>query len=157
MKATVHTLTVDDDGDKINGPVTTTVHGSEAACWASLRANYDPSASAPRATTHCWSSCSSKASRSGSTKTVIDVPAPIEILHVRDPDGGCDTTVWIDGVPQATGVTIEDVDAGRGYTREYWDERIAETQEAPYTEGFKAALLSALDDPPGDQYIEEGA
>lgn len=82
----------------------------------------------------------------------------IEILHVRDPDGGCDHTVFVDGLAiEHPALSVEDVDAGRGYTREDWDESTEWflDQHPSASEAFKAAVLAAREDPPGGKYIEE--
>lgn len=38
----------------------------------------------------------------------------IEVLHERDPDGGCSLTVYLDGEPVEVDV-LADVDPGRGH------------------------------------------
>lgn len=91
----------------------------------------------------------------------------IEILHVRDPDGGCDHTVFVDGAlvegwdvvdgewVKVGDLTVEDVDAGRGYTREDWEENLQATRDAEgYSDAFRAACVEAMGDPPGGKYIE---
>jgi hypothetical protein len=77
----------------------------------------------------------------------------IEILHERDPDSGCDITVWIDGVEVVADVV--DVDPGRGYESEDWDESaayaVADERERSYA--FKSAVSAAFDQASGSKYI----
>lgn len=69
-------------------------------------------------------------------RRVKRVPAPqsnvlIEILHTRDPDSGCEHTVFLNGVRYDQGVNlyIEDIDPGAGYTPDTWEERIKEARD----------------------------
>lgn len=81
----------------------------------------------------------------------------IEILHVRDPDGECSHEIVIDGVDIKGAWLSEDVDAGRGYTREDWDEHTEYIRNSTYSEVFKALVIATREDAPGKQYImEEG-
>lgn len=74
----------------------------------------------------------------------------IEILHVRDPDGPCTVSVWVDGEP-ADHVSEVTVDAGAGHDCHDWEEDRAST--VPSSEAFRAAAEEAYDDPPGSEYI----
>lgn len=79
----------------------------------------------------------------------------IEILHVRDSDSDCEMRVWIDGerVPSED-VFIEDVDPGRGYTKEDWDENIEYTRNHEnMSPDFKAAALAMLEGNADNKYI----
>lgn len=80
----------------------------------------------------------------------------IEILHGRDPDSECALDVWIDGVRVVDFREI-DVDPGRGYTREDWDERIRELEERDdptLSEPFREAALATLRTHADSEYIE---
>lgn len=80
-------------------------------------------------------------------------PRSITVLHVRDPDGACTVRLFLDGVELSYDhFDVVDVDAGRGYTAEDWEESIAWAQTMPDT-ALKAAVLEAYGDPPGDEYI----
>jgi hypothetical protein len=68
----------------------------------------------------------------------------IEVLHVRDPDSECGLEVFVNG--ESVGFDYEDVDPGRGYSREDWDERIEENEAALVADeptrspGFRRAI-----------------
>lgn len=84
----------------------------------------------------------------------------VEILHIRDPDYECAISVWIDGVPVTTEAAIEldvvDIDPGRGYEREVWDEdRANEAANPNYSEAFRKAVLEAHDNGSSSQYITD--
>lgn len=68
----------------------------------------------------------------------------IEVLHIRDPDYECYMRVWVDGkeVPPSA-ISIEDIDPGRGYDAETWEERIEEARVD--TSPFGQACLAALE------------
>lgn len=79
----------------------------------------------------------------------------IEVLTVRDPDGGIDVRMWIDGV-ETTDYAEEVVDAGAGHMRSDWVERtlwIRNNEEL--SPAFRTAAEIAREDPPGGQYIED--
>ena len=83
------------------------------------------------------------------------VTPQVEVLVERDPDGGTDVTVFLDGV-QVTGWTEETVDPGRGHLRSEWDEHTASIEaDEDYSPAFKAAVLSARADAAGSKYIED--
>ena len=66
----------------------------------------------------------------------------IEILHVRDSDGGCTHAVYVDGV-ETDDVTVADVDPGRGWEREDWQEHLAHILAlpvTPFTQAWAAAV-----------------
>ena len=73
-------------------------------------------------------------------------PMRIEILHTREADGGCEVDVYIDGQPVRDDVTVQDVDPGRGYPLEDWQETTAFIEADPtLSDAFKAAVLAARD------------
>lgn len=79
----------------------------------------------------------------------------VEVLHYRDPDGGCDVRVFIDGEEVAT--RIEDVDPGRGHVRWEWDAHTAELRiDDDLSPGFVDAVLAARDFARESEYVEEG-
>lgn len=78
----------------------------------------------------------------------------VEILHVRDPDSACSVSTWVNGELAVTHVYVEDIDPGRGYTRDDWDSNVRSVEESDdYSPDFKAAVLSAMADPPGSEHI----
>jgi hypothetical protein len=78
----------------------------------------------------------------------------IEILHVRDPDYGCNITVWVDGVETTTDVV--DIDPGAGHERSDWEEEaayaVADERERSYA--FKCAVSAAFDVSGKSKYID---
>lgn len=74
----------------------------------------------------------------------------IELLHVRDPDSDCDIRLWIDGKQVA--VECVDIDPGRGYSREDWDENIAWAEKLP-PGSFRDAVLEAYRANAGSEYV----
>ncbi len=76
----------------------------------------------------------------------------LELVVIRDPDGGTDVTVFADGV------VIDDydeyvIDAARGHTFGDWTESRAEAI-ASASPAAAAMLAASYDDPPGYQYID---
>jgi len=83
------------------------------------------------------------------------VTPEVEVLVERDPDGGTDVTVFLDGV-RVTAWTEETVDPGRGHLRSEWDEHTANVEaDEDYSPAFKAAVVSARADAAGSKYIED--
>lgn len=79
----------------------------------------------------------------------------IEILHTRDPDAGCDFTVFIDG-ERVDKFEVADIDPGRGYLRSDWDEHTEWiTNESDYSPAFRDAVLAARTEYASSEYIEE--
>jgi hypothetical protein len=80
----------------------------------------------------------------------------LAILVVRDPDGDTNLTVYVDG-ERATGYVLIELDAGRGHTREDWEEgRVYDLAEAAkVSDAFLAEVTAAYVDPPGAEYIED--
>jgi hypothetical protein len=78
------------------------------------------------------------------TPVVGQTKPKIEIAVDRDPDGGTNIAVFIDGVEAkwVEDYTVDDVDPGAGYTRTDWDEAtVAIKENADFSEAFKAQLL----------------
>lgn len=75
----------------------------------------------------------------------------VTVLHVRDPDDACSTRVFIDGV-EAPADEI-DIDAGRGYELEDWEDSIAWAEALPDSP-LREVVLDAYTDPPGSKYID---
>lgn len=67
----------------------------------------------------------------------------IQIIHSRDPDSECFHRVFVDDVEVPTDFEIHDLDPGRGYTDESWQERI-DTADDGTT--FGAALRAELEE-----------
>lgn len=79
----------------------------------------------------------------------------VEILHVRDPDGGCEHVAFVDG-ERVDSITVEDVDPGRGYLLSDWREATEWVETgADYTEAFRDAVVAERNDAESNQYIEE--
>jgi hypothetical protein len=91
----------------------------------------------------------------------------IEILHTRDPDMGCEISIYIDGalaeeggtIPFNAGTTVhireESIDPGAGYSRTDWDDRIESVStNATLSDAFKADVLAALTQNADSQYID---
>lgn len=92
----------------------------------------------------------------------------IEILHERDPDSGCDITVWVDGVEIAVGddatwvhgipvqTDVVNIDPGAGHTSEDWDESrdfdVADERGRSFA--FKSAVAQAYDQASDSKYID---
>jgi hypothetical protein len=77
----------------------------------------------------------------------------VEILHTRDPDYSCEMTVWINGV-RVDNVTVEDVDPGRGYEQEDWDEYTTDLATIEhYTPEFRDAVVATRNAYRDNQYI----
>lgn len=82
----------------------------------------------------------------------------MDIVVVRDPDGGTDIHVFIDGEDtdwQTADLIINavTVDAGAGYDIADWSDS-AETAANSVHPGARDAVLKLFNDPPGAEYIE---
>lgn len=78
----------------------------------------------------------------------------IELVLVRDPDGGVDSTLFIDGVRiDEADITHHVVDAGAGYDWETWKED-RDHRLRTASPGARELLLEAFTDPPGGKYID---
>lgn len=49
----------------------------------------------------------------------------VQIIHSRDPDSECGLRVFVDDV-ETNDFSYDDLDPGRGWTDEDWEERIAD-------------------------------
>lgn len=80
--------------------------------------------------------------------------ARVEILHVRDPDSACGVRVWLDGVE--VDADVVDVDPGRGYSREDWDESHEHEVHVEGRSGlFAVAIDEAFREGAENKYIRE--
>lgn len=79
----------------------------------------------------------------------------IEILHVRDSDGGCEHVVFIDSEAGHT-VHVETIDPGRGYLLSDWDEHTGyvDTND-DLTEPFRDAVVAERNEVRTSTYIED--
>ena len=68
----------------------------------------------------------------------------IEILHTRDPDSDCGVRVWVDGV-EVKEFYMDDLDPGRGYQDEDWEENLQDARDADTTPAFKEAVIAAYE------------
>lgn len=76
----------------------------------------------------------------------------LELVVVRDPDGGTYIDAFVNGAPvQATEYVI---DAGAGYEWDEWKEARDEDLAAASSQAVREALESAYGNPPGSQYID---
>ncbi|MFF0818630.1 hypothetical protein ACFYVR_26305 [Rhodococcus sp. NPDC003318] len=75
----------------------------------------------------------------------------VETIVVRDPDGGTDVSVFVDGAEVETTEYV--VDAGAGHDWQSWREQRDGCLVAA-SQGARAALVEAFTDPPGGQYVE---
>jgi hypothetical protein len=78
----------------------------------------------------------------------------IEVLVVRQPDGGTVVQLWLDGEP-SDAWSVEEVDPGLGHMRTYWDEQTREVSELGYSEQFREAVVTARNDWAGSQFITD--
>lgn len=81
----------------------------------------------------------------------LDRPPRVEIITVRDPDGGTDVHLLVDGVE----IAFEEygIDAGHGWEWEDWKEaRDANLESA--SPGARRILENWYASPPGGKYIE---
>lgn len=73
----------------------------------------------------------------------------ITVLHHRDPDAECDVTVYVDGVRvPAEDVSVDDIDPGRGYEREDYEENLElahDLAHAPGATDYDRDYLAALE------------
>lgn len=78
----------------------------------------------------------------GALRSALDHTS-VEVLHQRDPDGGCDLTVWVNGI-ETTVVAYDDIDPGRGYHVADWDEHIENLRSRPgLSDAFRSAAVAA--------------
>lgn len=76
----------------------------------------------------------------------------ITVLIVRDPDGGDETMMWVDGERFRDWQEVT-VDAGRGHMVEDWQEsKMWELDHAPAA--ARQVIRAAYDSPPGERYID---
>lgn len=85
----------------------------------------------------------------------VTSPPRIEVLTVRDPDGGTNVALFVDGV-RASAYTEEAIDVGWGHQRSEWDAHTkAIEDDEGYSPAFKAAVLSAREDWSDSKYITD--
>lgn len=78
----------------------------------------------------------------------------VEVLHERDPDSECNVRIWIDGVEAK--VDYVDIDPGRGYTYEDWDEsRDCARSKLGRSDPFREAVDQAYADGRENKYITD--
>jgi hypothetical protein len=77
----------------------------------------------------------------------------LEMVLVRDPDGGTDVTLFFDGV-EFDDFTEFVVDAGRGHSFSDWTES-RDDAIAVASPAATALLAASFDYPPGHQYVED--
>jgi hypothetical protein len=83
----------------------------------------------------------------------VTSPPRLEVLVERDPDGGTDVTLFVDGV--RTEYDGEVVDPGYGHMRSEWDEHTKDVPTLGYSEAFTAAVLEARAQWSDSKYIED--
>jgi hypothetical protein len=80
----------------------------------------------------------------------------LEILHGREPDSECALDVWIAGEPvPAQQFTMEDMDPGRGYTQEDWDEHTewVAGNDVSYSPAFREAVVRNRNELRNHKYV----
>lgn len=77
----------------------------------------------------------------------------IELILIRDPDGGTDTELFLDG-QRETDYDTYDIDAGRGYVWEDWTEHRDRCLAVASSGAVRSALADAFTDPPGSDYLD---
>lgn len=83
-----------------------------------------------------------------------DLPK-VEIIHGRDPDSECGIDVYVDGV-RVTQFYLEDIDPGRGHTRQSWDENTEALREnTTLSPAFREAAIAAREEFGDSKYIED--
>lgn len=92
-------------------------------------------------------------SRSHDDQTPVPPGPRLEVVIVRDPDGGTDATTFVDGV-QVDDYDEYIVDAGRGHTYSDWIES-RDCAMAAASPAAAALLAQCYDNPPGSQYIDD--
>ena len=75
-----------------------------------------------------------------------------EVIAVRDPDGGTDLYLFVDGEQVEAQETI--VDAGAGYDRDSWKEA-RDTNLANASDNAWVLLRGVYADPPGGEYVSD--
>lgn len=81
----------------------------------------------------------------------------IQIIHQRDPDSGCDLTVYVDGVRHSD-VTVENIDPGRGYEWADWVENVLHArQQAAEHPGnqYYADCVTELEEAASSKYVDD--
>lgn len=88
--------------------------------------------------------------------STLTAPGPrVELVVVRDPDGGTNATMFLDGAElPASDVEEYVVDAGWGHTYSDWIESRDDAVEAA-SPAAAALLRESYDYPPGHRYIED--
>lgn len=85
---------------------------------------------------------------------VVEGTPQIEVLHVREPDEGCNVRVWVDGAE--TSAYIEDIDPGRGWQASEWDEnRDSTLGNAELSESFRDHAVMAYNAGRESKYVEK--
>ncbi|MBP1054028.1 hypothetical protein J6397_28110 [Rhodococcus qingshengii] len=74
----------------------------------------------------------------------------LELVVVRDPDGGTEVTAFLGGQPYPATEYV--IDAGHGADWHGWKET-RDANLAAASPAARAELLDAYDDPPGGEYI----
>jgi len=155
MKVRIWTLTVDDDGDKVNGPIRTHVFGTEDECWASLRNNYDADGEVPAGDNDAlMKHVMTQGVAFYIDAAEVDAEVTIEIMHSRDPDSECDLDVLANG--ERVDFSSEDIDPGRGHMLSDWNEHTEWVlTQSGYSPNFIAKVASARDEARENRYIED--
>ena len=77
----------------------------------------------------------------------------VEVLHQREPDEGCDVSVWVNGIE--TTHAYDDIDPGRGYNLGDWDEYTDDLRARPgLSDAFRAAAVAARVEARSSKYID---
>lgn len=85
----------------------------------------------------------------------VSVTMPLEMLVVRDPDADTEVDLWLNGEPTTVDRAV-DVDPGRGYTREDWeDSKQFFSQDRNLSEAFARAVVAAYDAYADNEYVDD--
>lgn len=76
----------------------------------------------------------------------------IEVVHYRDPEEGCDLSVFVDGV--LAEVNVCNIDPGAGYDRNTWEE-VRDAQIVSLSAGASVRALRFYEDADASPYIGE--
>lgn len=142
--ATIHTLMIDDKD------ITVHVAATEEALYEILRDNYgdgyDPEADGDLV---------EFVLSQGVTFVLDQHTIPLEILHVRDPDSSCDSTVYFGGV--VTSYAEESVDPGAGYVLKDWKRETKRIKkgEYNYSPAFRDAVVTSRKAANDSEYMRD--
>lgn len=82
-------------------------------------------------------------------------PPKIEVLIVRDPDGGTNLTIWVDGV-ESNDYVEQVIDPGYGHQRSDWNEGTESIRnDESLSAGFRETVVAEREAWADNKYIED--